>query len=78
MAKKTPSGRPARKIAMVQPVSKPVSDLPLFTDAELQVKLLKALQVLKNDRAYVVLEYHNTWAAVHFEGASEPTTIKYK
>jgi hypothetical protein len=86
MARKTTSELKARKTAMVspavlyggQPVAKPASDLPLFTEAEQQAKLIKTLQALKNDRAYTVLEFHNKWASVHFEGDTNPTMIHYK
>lgn len=67
-----------RKTAMVSPVAKPASDLPIFADDDLQLKLLKTLKSLKNDRAYVVLEYHSKWASVHFEGDADPIMIHYK
>ncbi len=66
-----------KKIAMVQGPPVRTEDLPIFTDPFLEVLLSKTLKALKNDRAYTVLEYHQTWALVHFEGAFEPQPITY-
>ncbi len=66
-----------KKMAMVQPIASRPEELPLFADQKLQIKLIKALADLGNDRPYVVLEYHATWAAVHFEGDEKPQIIKY-
>ena len=70
--------RPARKTAMVQPIASRPEELPLFASPELEAKLIKTLQLMGNDRAYDVLEYHATWAWVHFEGDAEGKTITYK
>ncbi len=67
-----------KKKAMVQPPPARPADLPLFSDPVLEKKLIKTLQLRKNNRSYTVLEYHQNWASVHFEGDLEPTTITYK
>ncbi len=66
-----------KKTAMVQPAAGRPGDLPLFADTKLQMKLINALEDQGNDRAYVVLEYHATWASVHFEGDENPKIINY-
>ncbi len=66
-----------KKTAMVQPAAGRPDDLPLFADPKLQSKLIKALKARGNDRPYVVLEYHATWAAVHFQGDEKPQIVKY-
>ncbi len=68
----------SKKKAMVSPPPGRTSDLPIFADPVLVRKLLKTLQLLKNDRAYTVLEYHENWASVHFEGVQQPKTVTYK
>jgi len=67
-----------KKIAMVQPRPASNEDLPIFADLALKLKLIKTLRLLKNDRSYTVLEYHQNWASVHFEGDLEPQTITYR
>jgi hypothetical protein len=67
-----------KKKAMVQPVPARAADLPIFADPALQLRLIKTLQKQGNDRAYTVLEYHQAWASVHFEGDLEPKTITYR
>ena len=67
-----------RKTAMVQSPPARSEDLPLFASLELQLKLIKTLRLIKNDRSYTVLEYHQNWASVHFEGDQEPKTITYR
>ncbi len=67
-----------KKKAMVQPAPGRPDELPIFADPELEHKLIKTLKALKNDRAYTVLEYHPSWASVHFEGDTDPKTITYK
>ncbi len=67
-----------RKTAMVQPPAGRPEDLPIFASPELEQKLIKTLKVLKNNRSYTVLEYHETWASVHFEGDLEARAITYK
>ena len=67
-----------KKIAMVQPRPASNEDLPIFADLALKLKLIKTLRLLKNDRSYTVLEYHQNWASVHFEGDQEPKTITYR
>jgi len=68
----------AKKKAMVQPPPARSEDLPLFASLELQLKLIKTLRHMKNDRSYTVLEYHRTYASVHFEGDAGPKTVSYK
>ncbi len=65
-----------KKVAMVQPPPS-VSELPVFADPALEHRLLKALQKIKNNRAFTVVEYHSSWASVHFEGDIQPTKIDY-
>jgi hypothetical protein len=67
-----------KKVAMVSPSPARAADLPIFADPALELRLIKTLRVLKNTRAYTVLEYHQSWASVHFEGDLEPTTVTYK
>ena len=67
-----------RKQAMVSPPPGRPADLPIFADPPLVKKLIKTLHILKNNRSYTVVEYHETWASVHFEGDPEPKTITYK
>jgi ABC-type Fe3+-hydroxamate transport system substrate-binding protein len=68
----------SRKTAMVQgPPVRSVVELPIFADPFLQDKLVKTLRARKNNRAFIVVEYHNTWASVHFEGDAQPTMIEY-
>ncbi len=67
-----------KKVGMVQPPPGRTSDLPIFADPALEQKLIKTLQALKNTRSYTVVEYHATWASVHFEGDLEPIAITYK
>ena len=67
-----------RKTAMVRSVPARPEDLPIFADHELELKLIKTLQLMHNTQAYTVLEYHPTWASVHFEGELEPRTITYR
>ncbi len=68
----------SKKKAMVAPTPARPDELPIFADQVLVAKLLKTLQLMKNDRAYVVFEYHAGWASVHFEGDAEPVTVTYK
>ncbi len=67
-----------KKKAMVSPPPGRVSDLPIFASPALEKKLIKTLQLRKNNRSYTVIEYHESWASVHFEGDNEPTTVTYK
>jgi hypothetical protein len=68
-----------RRVAMVQgPPLKSAEDLPIFVNPDLEDKLIKTLKLLKNTRAYTVLEYHHTWASVHFEGDLSSKTITYQ
>ncbi len=67
-----------KKVAMVSPKPAKPDELPLFASPELERKLIKTLHLIKNNRFYTVLEYHNTWASVHFEGDSEPKTVTYR
>jgi len=67
-----------KKAAMVRPVPARPDDLPLFANRELERKLINTLQLMQNTRAYTVLEYHQTWAFVHFEGELEPRTITFR
>jgi len=78
---RTPRSSPVttgRQALLTGPPPGRTADLPLFADPTLEAKLIKALQTLKNNRAFTVLEYHSLWASVHFEGDSEPTTVIYK
>ncbi len=67
-----------RKTAMVQGRPAFPEDLPLCASPALERKLIKTLHQLKNNRSYTVIEYHTTWASVHFEGDLEPTAVTYK
>ncbi len=66
-----------KKKAMVQPPAGRPDDLPLFADPALEARLIKTLQKKGNDRPYTVIEYHTTWAAVHFSGDEKPIIVKY-
>ncbi len=67
-----------RKTAMVQPVASRPDELPIFANPDLEQRLTITLQLTGNDRAYTVLEYHPTWASVHFEGDLKPKVIHYR
>ncbi len=71
------SSAPTRAPRGEAPIAR-ASDLPIFADPALEAKLVNTLQLMGNDRAYTVLEYHATWAWVHFEGDAEAKTITYK
>lgn len=71
-------GSSSRKIAMVQPRPASNQDLPIFADLALKLRLIKTLRLLKNNRAYTVLEYHQNWASVHFEGDQDPKVVTYR
>lgn len=66
------------KVPMVQPAPKKPSEMSIFADDELKKKLIKTLRLMKNNRSYTVLEYHQNWASVHFEGDHEPKSITYR
>jgi len=59
---------------MVQPLAS-TADLPMWANPDLELKLIKVLKQRKNDRPYVVLEYHATWASVHFQGDDQPVVV---
>ncbi len=67
-----------KKKAMVQPSPARPSHMPWIVSPELKQKLIRTLKLLKNTRAYSVLEYHSRYAVVHFEGDYQATTIPYK
>ncbi len=68
----------SKKKSMVQPPPGRSEDLPIFADLHLVAKLLRTLRFMQNNRAYTVLEYHATWASVHFEGDLEPRVVTYR
>jgi len=68
----------SKKRAMVSPPPARPEDLPIFADPQLEKKLLKTLHSMKNTRAFTVIEYHETWASVHFEGELKPRTVTYR
>ncbi len=66
-----------KRTAMVAPIPARPDDLPIFADPALVDRLLRTLKARKNDRAYTVIEYHTSWASVHFEGDTDPVTVTY-
>ncbi len=77
MAKNAGARSKRPKMAMVAPAPARPDELPIFADPALHDRLLRTLKAMKNNRSYTVIEYHKSWASVHFEGDLEPKTITY-